>query len=454
MPTINKRRDSKSITIRRAEVVREVRLRQAKRYAMVSLGAAAAVLMALAVVAFFRVVPVPTVSMRFNDGAVSQIQRGLETMVDGDVMPGDRLLLERGAVELAFSQGVRALIEAPALVEFVDGNAVRMDYGVGYFHIEREEATGFTLDLPASRVIDHGTSFGVIAPAGGAAEIHLIDGQVRIQRMDGDPVSAVEMKPGRAYREDDSSPSGYAMVPFRGGRFVRHLPDRLDYLGIDVEALDREGAFTTTGRLPGRIREVGLGGGGVATVPGRSGTALHFDGGGSHLEIQGWAAFQHRPSGTLSFWMRIPEGRHQLRICPVAWGAPHRDDVGRWSVAIDPEADGLALSIRAGFDPAYHLAASSRLGYDTWHHLAFVFDPKANGDVRVRAIVDGREEPESLLVPAPDRNVPDHPLIVGNHHDPALWRTHAFKGEIEDLRVFWSALDAEDLASQRDVVNE
>ena len=438
------RRQSIDSFTRRAEVVREYRLRQSRRLALASMGIAAVVLLMLGIGALLRQVPPPTVGLRFNEEALSRLVSASQD--HASPAPGDRLILERGAVEITLPQGVMAVVEAPAELEFAEGNTLVMDHGTGYFRIGRRQAHGFTLVLPDSEVVDLGTSFGVIAPAGGPTEIHVIDGSVRTQRRSGAFESPEDMKPGEAYREDDGSETGYVPTIYRSDRFPRQLPDRYQHVRIDFDRRDGEGNFLSRGEPAATIRVVDTGRGGVRNVEGRLGNAVAFGSGGSHIEVRGWSEYHHRPSGTLSFWMRLPERASRWRSCPVSWGSDARADIGRWSVAIETDGGDPRLSIRGGMDRSYHLTAEAALKPGLWHHVAFAFDPESEDTTRVRVFIDGVEQPESMTVPVIPGPAPDDAFIIGTHHDRRLWSSHAFTGAIDDLRIYRAVLDEDDIA--------
>jgi hypothetical protein len=430
---------------RSAEVVVELRRRQIWRMATTSLGIAAAALVILAAVAFLRHVPPPTVAFRFNEGAVSRVVRASGNSSDAALGAGDRLTLEHGAAELNFPTGVRAVIEAPAELVYGGENGVKIERGTAYFHIERPEASGFTVTLPQSEVVDLGTRFGIIAPAGEPAQIHLIDGRILTQRRTGDFEPAAELRPGQALQEDDTAATGFASVPFNKDWFARQLPDPYEHVAIDFDRVGDD-TFKPSGPDRARVREVIVRGGRIRQVAGRTGNAVRFDGSGSHLEIRGWSEYHHRPSGTLSFWVRVPKGPRP-RECPLSWGVTERVDEGRWSVAIDAHERHAELAIRSGVATSSHLSAASRLAHDTWHHLAFVFKREVNGKTEVRVFVDGREDPQTAFLPMASGPDPDTALIIGTHIDPALWTSHAFSGDIDDLRVYRTALDARQIAA-------
>ena len=442
------RRSFQAAIQRRAEVVNDVRRRQFRRLATASLGIAAAAVLILAAVAFLRRVPPPTIAYRFNEGAVSQIIRASGSSSDAALGEGDRLTLKRGAVEISFPTGVRAVVEAPAEMEISGENSVNLDRGTAYFHIERPEATGFKVTLPKSEVVDLGTRFGIIAAPGKPAEIHLIEGKVQTRRRNGSFEPAAELQAGQAYREDDKSATGFASTPFNNAWFARQLPDPFEHVAIDFDRVANGTTFETSGTSPARVREVMVGNGRIQWVPGRSGRAARFDGSGSHLEIRGWSQYHHRPSGTLSFWVRLPrEQASRNRVCPVSWGITERVDEGRWSVAIDPRKQSAQLAIRSGVAKSSHLAIESRLAPETWHHLAFVFSREDDGTTAVRVFVDGREAPNSASLPVGSGPAPDTYLTIGTHIDPELRKTHAFSGDIDDLRIYRTALDVSQIAA-------
>lgn len=300
--------------------------------------------------------------------------------------------------------------------------------------------------LPESEIVDLGTSFGVIAPADGPVEIHLIEGGVRTRRRTGSFETAADLQPGQAYREDDACVTGYSPTPFRNDRFSRRLPDRFEHVGIDFNRTDGDGEFAPHGPHVAEVREVSVNNSEIRRVPGRNGNAVRFARSGSHLEIRGWAEYHYRPSGTLSFWVRIPGASNLPRFCPVSWGSTERKDSGRWSVAIDPQKPDAAVSIRAGMEKDYHTTATSRLTYGSWHHLAFVFGPEAEGQTQVRIFIDGNEQADSMSVPILSGPAPDDALIIGTHHDPRLWKSHAFAGDIDDLWIYRTALNGEEVA--------
>ena len=79
---------------------------------------------------------------------------------DGAIAAGERLVLERGSVEITFSRQARMIIEAPTDVVIVDGGACRLASGKLTAHVP-PQAKGFQVHTPDGTVTDLGTEFGV-----------------------------------------------------------------------------------------------------------------------------------------------------------------------------------------------------------------------------------------------------------------------------------------------------
>lgn len=102
--------------------------------------------------------------------------------MDASPTPGTGLVaglvrLRAGVIEMAFDKGVRAIIEAPAEVNLVDGRVVALNAGVLTAHVP-EEGRGFEVDTPSVRITDLGTEFGLVAKRTGAVDVHVLDGWV------------------------------------------------------------------------------------------------------------------------------------------------------------------------------------------------------------------------------------------------------------------------------------
>ena len=103
-----------------------------------------------------------------------------------DMAPGARLstgfepwLLREGYAEVVFDNGARLVVEAPAAFSILTGDQVMLDYGKLYVTVS-EQAYGFTVCTPHSRIIDLGTEFGVLVGNQGDVEVHVLEGKVKL----------------------------------------------------------------------------------------------------------------------------------------------------------------------------------------------------------------------------------------------------------------------------------
>ncbi len=87
------------------------------------------------------------------------------------------IALDEGFMELTFPSQARIIIEAPADANLVDERRVRLIRGMLTAHVP-ESARGFEVETPSARVTDLGTEFALAVDAGGAVDVHVLDGWV------------------------------------------------------------------------------------------------------------------------------------------------------------------------------------------------------------------------------------------------------------------------------------
>ena len=92
---------------------------------------------------------------------------------------GQSVRLSEGLAILEFNRGAEVTLQGPAELEIVSDNS-------GFLHSGKltatvpPEAIGFEILTPNSRVIDHGTEFGVSVDTNGDSETHVFDGEVEL----------------------------------------------------------------------------------------------------------------------------------------------------------------------------------------------------------------------------------------------------------------------------------
>lgn len=87
--------------------------------------------------------------------------------------------LESGVAIIEFDGGARLALQGPATLELIGPKAARLHRGNATVRCE-DGLYSFSLLTPTSTVIDLGTEFGVAVEADGAAEVHVLDGEVEV----------------------------------------------------------------------------------------------------------------------------------------------------------------------------------------------------------------------------------------------------------------------------------
>ncbi len=92
---------------------------------------------------------------------------------------GSRLKLEYGTAQLTFASGVKAVIKAPADIEMLELDKIRMQTGTAWYNVP-SGAEGFTVLTSELKVVDLGTEFGILASLDSPDEVHVIEGKVQV----------------------------------------------------------------------------------------------------------------------------------------------------------------------------------------------------------------------------------------------------------------------------------
>ena len=143
-------------------------------------GSIAAILL---VVLFFKYTPAPT------GQEVATISDSINAKWADSYVPmhvGSRLMdtdppfmLREGCTELLFDNHARVIIEAPAEFQILTGDQIKLNYGRAYSTVS-DQAYGFTVCTPNSKIIDLGTEFGVQVDMYGGVEMHVTKGKTNL----------------------------------------------------------------------------------------------------------------------------------------------------------------------------------------------------------------------------------------------------------------------------------
>lgn len=132
----------------------------------------------------------PGVSVEeIKDSGVAIIANAVAVHVDEDfrsgmsLLPGS-LVLSQGFLELEFYHGAQLKIEAPASLDIINAQHVKLHYGRVMTEVP-EVAIGFTIDTPQSSIVDLGTAIGVEVDRSGASQVHVFDGLIEARNSEG-----------------------------------------------------------------------------------------------------------------------------------------------------------------------------------------------------------------------------------------------------------------------------
>ncbi len=136
------------------------------------------------------------------------------------------LMLQKGYAELVFDSQATLIIEAPAEFQVLSYDQIKLSYGRLYAKVP-QEALGFIVSTPNSKIIDLGTEFGVRADINGTTELHVITGKTSLVSGIDDQKTNI-LVPAGAARRVSSASSRAEEVAFDGSLFVRQIDSKAE----------------------------------------------------------------------------------------------------------------------------------------------------------------------------------------------------------------------------------
>ncbi|HAH47456.1 LamG-like jellyroll fold domain-containing protein [Gimesia sp.] len=91
---------------------------------------------------------------------------------------GDQIHLNAGIIELETITGAKVILKGVSHLTLVQADQFMLDEGNLFAHVP-PQSQGLTVDTPTSRVVDLGTSFGLIVTPTRETEVHVLQGLVR-----------------------------------------------------------------------------------------------------------------------------------------------------------------------------------------------------------------------------------------------------------------------------------
>lgn len=131
------------------------------------------------------------------------------------------LMLRKGYAELVFDNNTKVVIEAPAEFQVISYDQIKLTYGRLYATVP-QEALGFIVSTPTTKIIDLGTEFGVQADINGTTELHVVKGKTTLMSGEGENKSNTLVCAGAAKRVTGTSAKSVA-IDCRRSQFVRTI---------------------------------------------------------------------------------------------------------------------------------------------------------------------------------------------------------------------------------------
>jgi len=193
-----------------------------KTWKMVALSTAALFICGLIVLTLFNTDQEDQLTLRLGPDTRYSL-----THSDSDQQPNDltmrkgsRLKIDYGTVELNFESGVRAVVKAPADIEMLESDQLKMRSGIAWYHVPSGEE-GFTVHTNELTVVDLGTEFGIKASLKELDEVHVITGKVTVTSLRARKGST-ELSANNARRID--SIGRLENIPLQANLFIDKLP--------------------------------------------------------------------------------------------------------------------------------------------------------------------------------------------------------------------------------------
>ncbi|WP_417381512.1 FecR domain-containing protein [Gimesia sp.] len=98
---------------------------------------------------------------------------------------GDQIHISSGMIELETITGAKVILKGTSHLKLIQPDQFLLDQGNLFAHVP-PHSQGLTVDTPTSRVVDLGTSFGLIVSPTHETEVHVLKGLVRFDLLNAD----------------------------------------------------------------------------------------------------------------------------------------------------------------------------------------------------------------------------------------------------------------------------
>lgn len=199
-------------------------------------------------------------------------------------------------------------------------------------------------------------------------------------------------------------------------------------------------AKDSAGHFDGKIS------GGLSYVPGPTGQAFEFNGGGAQVDFGNSAGNFGTRDFTIAYWMKTESQSREAAFLSKRVTC----DAGNpfWDIRIGgptlaPGVSEIELS-DGGYRAPDYLVSSRSLNDGRWHHLAWVRQSTSTGAITCLVYVDGALDNSKTLREALDL-ANQSSLLMGQDICQCCDGTRAYDGAAAELQLFSHALSAEEI---------
>lgn len=133
---------------------------------------------------------------------------------EGSALFPGQFSLESGLAQIEFFSGASVIVEGPVTLNLISAFAIECEEGKLRAFVP-EPAQGFTVKTPDYDAVDLGTEFALSVGSNGQSEVHVVDGEVRLDSHGGEPLK--HLNGGDGIRSQSGS---FEPIQANGTQFV------------------------------------------------------------------------------------------------------------------------------------------------------------------------------------------------------------------------------------------
>ena len=143
---------------------------------------------------------------------------------EGSVLFPGRFLLKSGLAQIEFFSGASVTVEGPVDLNLISALAMECKQGKLRAFVP-EPAQGFSVKTPDYEAVDLGTEFALSVGGGGSSEVHVVDGEVRLDSHAGEPIQHLNKGDGIRSHAGSLEPIAANESRFIGREQLLHRAD-------------------------------------------------------------------------------------------------------------------------------------------------------------------------------------------------------------------------------------